>query len=141
MNTGRFLLAVLAASATLFAVGAVFYFGVPVVAPNIEPQFKNLALYRDWNGWTSTCMLLHPLVCGVVFAGVYAAARRDEHAAGEGGRAGHDATGARGRASGFAWNAVSSDSHVTVLTKRLLGSRPERFFIDLSLPTDEIETD
>jgi len=89
MNTGRFLLAALAASATVFAVGAVFCFGVPVVAPNIEPQFKNLALYRDWNGWTSTCMLLHPLVCGVVFAGVYAAARRDEHAAGEGGRAGH----------------------------------------------------
>ncbi len=61
----------LIAGLTLFAVGAVFHFAVPVIALDIQPQFENLALFRPWAGWTSTYMILHPFGFGIVFASVY----------------------------------------------------------------------
>jgi hypothetical protein len=66
------------ASAVLLAVGTVFFFCVPIVAPSIDPQFKNEALYRPWSGWTSTYMVIHPLWFGVVFASVYLAIRKHD---------------------------------------------------------------
>jgi hypothetical protein len=59
------------AAAVLLAVGALFHFGLPMIAPGIPPQFGNAALFRPWAGWTSTYMLLHPLWFGAVFAAVY----------------------------------------------------------------------
>jgi hypothetical protein len=65
------LVCVAVAAAVLFAVGILFHFGIPVVAPSIPTQFANAALFRPWLGWTSIYMALHPLWFGVVFAAVY----------------------------------------------------------------------
>jgi tetrahydromethanopterin S-methyltransferase subunit F len=62
----------IAAGATLFLVGAAFHLMIPVVAPNIPPQFADSPLlYRPWSGWTGTYMLIHPFVYGFVFAAVF----------------------------------------------------------------------
>jgi hypothetical protein len=55
----------------LLAVGIAFHFLVPVVAPNIPPQFDNSLLFRPWAGWTSTYMVIHPIWYGGLFAAVY----------------------------------------------------------------------
>lgn len=55
----------------MFLVGGVFHILVPFIAPGIKPQFENLALYRDWNGWTSTYMTIHPFLYAPVFAAVF----------------------------------------------------------------------
>jgi hypothetical protein len=55
------------AAIVLFAVGAVFHIGVPIIVPHIASQFENNALFRPWKGWTSTYMLIHPLWFGGVF--------------------------------------------------------------------------
>src|SRR3954470_19571405 len=75
MNWTRRSMCIVATPATLLAVGAAFYFGVPLVAPGLPPQFKNATLFRPWAGWTSAYMLIHPLWFGVVFAAVYLALR------------------------------------------------------------------
>jgi hypothetical protein len=61
MEGDRRLVCVLVATGVLLAVGAAFHFGVPVVAPGIQPQFGNAALFRPWDRWTSTYMLVHPV--------------------------------------------------------------------------------
>lgn len=62
----------IAAGATMFLVGAVFHFLIPVIAPDISSHFQaNPALYRPWDGWTSTYMLFHPFLYGIVFAAVF----------------------------------------------------------------------
>ena len=71
VGAGRSAICVLVAGMTLFAVGALFHLAVPLVAPNIEPQFGNAALFRPWTGWTSTYMALHPFGFGVVFTAVF----------------------------------------------------------------------
>jgi hypothetical protein len=71
MRIGRFALSALAAGVALFAVGVLFHFAIPVVAPSISPQFGNAALFRPWSGWTSTYMILHPFGYGAMFAAGY----------------------------------------------------------------------
>lgn len=71
MGADRSAICVLVAGITLFAVGALFHFAVPVVAPNIEPQFGNAALFRPWPEWTSTYMSIHPFGFAVVFTAVF----------------------------------------------------------------------
>jgi len=61
----------------MFLVGVVFYFLIPFIAPGIKPQYENLALYRDWKGWTSTYMLIHPLIYAPVFAAVFLKLRHE----------------------------------------------------------------
>lgn len=61
----------IAVGITMFLVGVVFYFLVPFIAPGIKPQYENFALYRDWKGWTSTYMLIHPFIFAPVFAAVF----------------------------------------------------------------------
>lgn len=69
MSQVRQTLSVPAASGMLLAVGWVFEKLVPLVAPDIPPQFQAYpALYRDWPGWTETYMIVHPLVYGIPFA-------------------------------------------------------------------------
>ena len=72
----QWILGSFASGVILFAVGAVFHFGVPVVAPGIPSQFANTALFRPWDGWTSTYMVLHPFIYGIVFAAVFLGFRR-----------------------------------------------------------------
>ncbi len=55
----------------LYAVGLLFHFTIPTVAPDIPPQFGNAALFRPWAGWTSTYMALHPLAFGAIFVAVF----------------------------------------------------------------------
>jgi hypothetical protein len=55
----------------MLVVGAVFHFGLPVVAPDIPPQYGNANLFRPWGGWTSTYMAVHPFGFAVVFVAVY----------------------------------------------------------------------
>jgi hypothetical protein len=71
MDVGRRTLCVVAAGATLFAVGALFHFAVPIIAPTIPKQYEDKGLFRPWTGWTSTYMVFHPFVYGAVFATIY----------------------------------------------------------------------
>jgi hypothetical protein len=59
-----------------FLVGFLFHKAVPVVVPAIPAQFGNAALFRPWEGWTSTYMFFHPFGYGVVFALAYCGLRR-----------------------------------------------------------------
>ena len=59
------------ASAVVFAVGVVFHFGVKTLAPSIQTEYENAELFRPWAGWTSTYMLVHPFLFGVIFSAVY----------------------------------------------------------------------
>ena len=68
MTISRTLLAGLAAGITMFFVGAVFHFLIPIVKPGIPAQYQNVALFRTWPGWTATYMVIHPLLFGIVFA-------------------------------------------------------------------------
>ena len=61
----------------MFLVGVVFHFLVPLIAPGIKPQYANLSLYRDWKGWTSTYMLIHPFLYASVFAAVFLKLRHE----------------------------------------------------------------
>jgi hypothetical protein len=61
----------------MFLVGCIFYGLVPVVAPGLASQYLNTALFRPWDGWTSTYILLHPFGYGFVFAGGFVGLRRD----------------------------------------------------------------
>ncbi|HVJ85366.1 MAG TPA: hypothetical protein VM452_06955 [Caulifigura sp.] len=71
MGIGRLVTCVLAAGVTQFLVGTLFHFGVPLVATSIPPQFANSNLFRPWEGWTSTYMVVHPFWFGAAFATVY----------------------------------------------------------------------
>ena len=63
MGLARISLCAIAAAATMFAVGVLFFFGVPLVAPEIPLQFeKNAALYRPWADGTDIYMRRTP--CG-----------------------------------------------------------------------------
>ena len=66
----------LVAGFTMFLVGSVFFFLVPVLFPDIEEQYKNIALFRPWPGWTSTYMKFHPFLYGPVFAAVFLTLRK-----------------------------------------------------------------
>jgi hypothetical protein len=71
MGIGRWALCVVVAGATLFAVGTLFHLTVPIVAPGIQNQFNNKALFRTFEGWVVIYMALHPFWYGAVFATVY----------------------------------------------------------------------
>ncbi len=71
MGVGRRAACLVVAGMTLFAVGALFHLTVPLVAPGIPLQFGNAALFRPWDGWTSTYMALHPFGFAVVFTAAY----------------------------------------------------------------------
>lgn len=73
MGLGRRVLCVVVAGVSLFVVGALFHFAIPMVAPTIPAQFANPELFRPWGGWTSTYMLLHPFGYGAIFALIYLA--------------------------------------------------------------------
>jgi hypothetical protein len=67
----RVVLLLFAAWIPLYAVGLLFHFAIPIVAPSIPPLYGNTALFRPWAEWTSTYMALHPLGFGVLFVAVY----------------------------------------------------------------------
>jgi ligand-binding SRPBCC domain-containing protein len=53
---------------TMFLVGLLFHVLSPVIAPGLEVHYKNRDLFRNWNGWTSTYMLMHPFLYAPVFS-------------------------------------------------------------------------
>lgn len=61
----------IAAGITMFLVGVVFHFLIGSLAPEIERQYKNPALFRGWQGCTSTYMTIHPFIFAPVFAAVF----------------------------------------------------------------------
>lgn len=61
----------IAVGITMFAVGLLFHILGPLIAPSLEQQYKNRDLFRDWNGWTSTYMLMHPFLLAPVFSAVF----------------------------------------------------------------------
>jgi hypothetical protein len=61
----------IAVGITMFLVGVVFHFLIGSLAPDIERQYKNSALFRSWQGWTSNYMLIHPFLYAPVFAAVF----------------------------------------------------------------------
>jgi hypothetical protein len=76
MRATRWIVCVVVAGATLFAVGALFHLAGPIIAQDISKEFENKCLFRPWAGWTSTYMALHPFWYGAVFATVYLALLR-----------------------------------------------------------------
>jgi hypothetical protein len=79
MTIIRTLLAGLAAGITMFFVGAVFHFLIPIVKPSIPAQYQNVALFRTWTGWTATYMVVHPFLFGFVIAVIFVGLRRSTH--------------------------------------------------------------
>jgi hypothetical protein len=67
----------IAVGITMFLVGAVFYFLIPIIAPGIASQYLNIELYRDWKGWTSTYMKIHPFIYAPVFTAVFLKLRQE----------------------------------------------------------------
>lgn len=55
----------------LFSVGAVFHVLVPVLVPALAAEYEKTAVFRPWEGWTRTYMLIHPFAFGTVFTLVY----------------------------------------------------------------------
>lgn len=41
-----------------------------------DQYYKNRDLFRDWNGWTSTYMLMHPFLFAPVFSAVFLLVRK-----------------------------------------------------------------
>lgn len=60
----------------MFLVGTVFHYLIPVIRPDIPPQYLNLNLFRDWPGWTQLYMVIHPFAYGLIFAAVFVGLRR-----------------------------------------------------------------
>jgi hypothetical protein len=52
----------IAVGIAMILVGGVFHFLICYLAPGILQQYKNLALFRDWEEWTSTYMKIHPFL-------------------------------------------------------------------------------
>jgi hypothetical protein len=75
MRGSQFVVASVLAGAALFGVGTAFHFLAPIVAPQLEAEYGNAALFRPWAGWTQTYMLAHPWLYGVLFAGGYVGLR------------------------------------------------------------------
>ena len=73
MRWFRCICCMVVAAVVLFVVGVVFHLVIPVLIPAIPPQFENQALFRPWQGWTSSYMLIHPLWFGGVFGAGYLA--------------------------------------------------------------------
>lgn len=61
----------LAVGITMFLVGLMFHVLGAYIAPGLELQYKNRDLFRDWNAWTSTYMVIHPFVYASVFSAVF----------------------------------------------------------------------
>lgn len=72
MFTRRLLAQMAVAALILFSVGAVFHVTIGALLPELQRHFENDALYRPWDGWTSTYMIIHPFAYGPVFALVHA---------------------------------------------------------------------
>lgn len=61
---------------TMFLVGLMFHVLGGYIAPDLELQYKNRVLFRDWNAWTSTYMVIHPFVYAPVFFAIFLHLRR-----------------------------------------------------------------
>lgn len=67
----RFILGSVFSGAILFGVGVAFHFLAPLVAPWLESEYRNEAVFRPWGAWTRMYMLAHPWLYGVVFTGAF----------------------------------------------------------------------
>lgn len=56
---------------TMLLVGSLFHVQSPMIAPGLEVQYRNRDVFRDWNGWTSTYMLMHPFFYAPLFTAVF----------------------------------------------------------------------
>ena len=60
------------ASVLLLGVGCLFHFVlVPFLAPGLNKEYENHALFRDLSGWPGVYFFIHPLVYGVVFSAAF----------------------------------------------------------------------
>ena len=66
----------IAVGITMFAVGLLFHILGPLIAPGLGQHYKNRDLFREWNGWTSTYMLMHPFLFAPVFSAVFLLLRK-----------------------------------------------------------------
>lgn len=71
MVWSRWIAASVLAGAVLFAVGSAFHYLMPLVAPELGPEYSNAVVFRPWGGWTQAYMLVHPWLFGLVFAAGY----------------------------------------------------------------------
>lgn len=66
----------IAVGITMFAVGLLFHILGLLIAPGLGQHYKNRDLFREWNGWTSTYMLMHPFLFAPVFSAVFLLLRK-----------------------------------------------------------------
>ena len=71
---GRVLARGLLAGTVMFAIGAVFHWLVPILAPWIAALFAP-PVFRPWPGWTRTYMIVHPFWFGLTFAWLFTVPR------------------------------------------------------------------
>lgn len=75
-NLSQWLRCSLIAAITMFLVGSIFFYLVPLLFFGIEQQYNNFSLFRPWPEWTSTYMMFHPFLYGPVFAAIFLALRK-----------------------------------------------------------------
>ena len=66
----------IAVGSTMFLVGLLFHTLGPLITLSLEQHYKNRDLFRDWNGWTSTYILMHPFLFAPVFSAVFLLLRK-----------------------------------------------------------------
>ena len=71
MECGRLVVGSILCGAVLFAVGIAFHFLGPLVAPQLESEYRNEAIFRPWGGWTRAYMLAHPWLYGALFSSIF----------------------------------------------------------------------
>jgi hypothetical protein len=79
MNLRLWFSSSIAVGITMFLVGGMFHILIRFLAPDILQQYKNPALFRDWDGWTSTYMLIHPFIYAPVFTSIFLGLRRADN--------------------------------------------------------------
>ena len=66
----------IAVGVTMFLVGLLFHISGPSLAPGFEQHYKNRDLFRNWNEWTSTYMMIHPFILAPVFSAIFLLLRK-----------------------------------------------------------------
>src|SRR5579864_9565370 len=75
MEWGRLVGGSFLCGGVMFAVGTAFHFLTPLVAPQLAPEYRNEVLFRPWDGWTRSYMIVHPWLYCMLFAAVFLGAR------------------------------------------------------------------
>lgn len=71
MKLRSWLASTIVTGVTMFVVGLMFHILGPLIVADLDQHYENHDLFRDWNGWTTTYMFMHPFLYAPVFSAVF----------------------------------------------------------------------